>query len=427
MTVPATGTARQTRPRRAVLAVLAGLVGLAGAVVTTGPALAHDRPPLAHGADAPAGTDYRGTVSGLRPAVPGVRVRLIEAGARLELVNGTGRAIEVLGYAGEPYLEVRPDGVYENANSPAAYTNRTLAGDTPVPPGATPTSSPQWRKVTDEPVARWHDRRIRWAGDEVPEPVRADPGRPHRVAEWTVPLRDGARDVELRGTVDWLPPPHPGRWWLAGLIGAGLIGTLGLVGAAGTARRTLAYQKPAPARTAPVGGARADVARAGTAALCMAAGIGAVALAIARVGDGTATGFAGTAAGLLAGSRWTTLSGLAALAAGAYALIRRSPADFATTLTGVCVGTFAGVTNGAAFSSSVVPAAWSPAAYRWLVLMVIVLGYGAAVASVLRLRSARLAGGATPDSGTTPDADPGAEAGPDDQRGPAPATRGSNP
>ena len=50
-------------------------------------------------------------VTGFTPAVPGLRIRTVEAGARLELVNHSGREIEVLGYSGEPYLLVKPDGL----------------------------------------------------------------------------------------------------------------------------------------------------------------------------------------------------------------------------------------------------------------------------------------------------------------------------
>ncbi|MFC7548020.1 hypothetical protein [Plantactinospora sp. GCM10030261] len=450
-----------------VVRLLVGLViGLAGTAVTAAPALAVDSagaaaPALAHGADAPAGTDFRSSVVGFRPAVPGLRARAIEAGARLELTNHTGRTIEVLGYAGEPYLEIRPDGVYENAGSPAAYTNRTLAGDTPVPAEADPASPPRWRKVAEEPVARWHDQRARWVGAGLPDPVRADPGRPHRVADWVVPLRDGTRNVDLRGTLDWLPPPSPGRWWLAGLIGAGLIGLLGAVGTPGlrgtpappgTPSRhplDLAGEHGTTGGQGTTGGGRDTTdgqgrasgrgpARVALAALCAVAGLGAIALAVGRVADGTADGLPAVLAGLFTGPRWATLSGLGALVVAGYAMTRRSAAGFGFALTGVCVGTFAGVANGAAFANSVVPSVWPAPAYRWLVLAMVVLGYGVALAGVLRLRAARLSAATAPASDQRGDDQRGngddqrgngddqrGDAG--DQRGPAPATRGSKP
>jgi hypothetical protein len=104
------GLAGRRRRRTALFAVLGGL--LAGAFLAGAPAQAHR-------ADAPAGTDYRVTVTSVTPEVPDLTVRAIEAGAQLELTNRTGRTIEVLGYAGEPYLRIGPDGVFENLNSPA--------------------------------------------------------------------------------------------------------------------------------------------------------------------------------------------------------------------------------------------------------------------------------------------------------------------
>src|SRR5690606_11869993 len=81
-------------------------------------------PAAAHAGEAPQGADYRVTVTGITPAVPGLTVRALEAGAQIELANRTGRTISVLGYAGEPYLELRPDGVYQNTRSPATYLNQ---------------------------------------------------------------------------------------------------------------------------------------------------------------------------------------------------------------------------------------------------------------------------------------------------------------
>ena len=113
-------------------------------------------PAFAHGADAPDATNYS-TVITQTPALPGLEVRTIEAGARLQLTNHTGRNIEVLGYQGEPYLEVRPDGVYENYHSPATYLNITIMHVDP-PAHADPTLPPVWNKVADEPVYRWEGR-----------------------------------------------------------------------------------------------------------------------------------------------------------------------------------------------------------------------------------------------------------------------------
>ncbi|MEO3746142.1 hypothetical protein [Plantactinospora sp. B5E13] len=348
------GGHRRMTYRRMLLAVVAGLLG----------ALATAAPAAAHAADTPDGSNYASAVRGLTPAVPGLRVRLVEGGARLELENRTGRTIEVLGYAGEPYLEVRSDGVYENGNSPATYLNRTLAGETP-PIGTDPTRPPQWRRIGTEPVVRWHDQRTRWLEDGPPARVAAAPDRPQRVRDWTVPLRDGGTTVQVRGTLDWVPPPDPLPWWAGVVFGALVVGGLGLL----------------PRASRP--GRRATVVLAGVAGT---GGLAALAYALARGAD---AGFGGMLAGLVTNQLWPTLTGVAALVTAVHVLTRQRPAaDFVLTLAGTCLALFAGVTNASVFLRSVLPVPW-PAGYaRVLVAIVLAAGFGLAAAGALRLHTA---------------------------------------
>ena len=105
-------------------------------------------PAAAHGADAPSGTNYRTRVSAVSPAVAGLTVRAVEAGARLELDNRTGRTIEVIGYESEPYLEVRPDGVFANTRSASYYLNMSLGPGAPVPLTADAAAPPSWQRLS---------------------------------------------------------------------------------------------------------------------------------------------------------------------------------------------------------------------------------------------------------------------------------------
>ncbi len=339
--------------RTGVVTALAGVVA----------ALAVAAPAQAHGTDAPDGTNYRTTVGGMSPAVPGLAVRAVEAGGRLELDNRTGRTIEVLGYAGEPYLEVRPDGVYENVHSPATYLNTTITGDAAVPATADPTLPPEWRRVSGGPVARWHDHRTHWT-DAVPPPqVTADPSRTHRIRDWVVPLRDGVRTVEVRGTLDWVPPPTAGLWWLAVASGALVVGLIGV----STGRRWTGVV---------LGGA------------AIAGGAAAVGYAVARQIDAGATGVGAVLLGLLVTQVWPVLAGLGAIAAGGYALARRPATDFALALAGACLALFAGLANVVVFTRSVAPVPWPAWSARLVVATVLAVGAGLAVAGALRMRAA---------------------------------------
>lgn len=192
------------------------IVGAGALAVPATPALAHGGGP----ADAPAmATAFRVIVTGVTPAEPGLRVRAVQAGTRIELTNETGHSVEVLGYSGEPYLDVRPDGTYQNVSSPTAYLNRTAAGDGSVPAGADPTAPPIWRRLSGSTTVRWPDHRTQWLTAGLPSAAAADPSHSHRLRDWSIPLREQVRTFEVRGTLDWVPPPPAWPWWAA----AGLI------------------------------------------------------------------------------------------------------------------------------------------------------------------------------------------------------------
>jgi hypothetical protein len=230
-------------------------------VVVAGAILVPATPAFAHGGDAPEATSYRTTITGISTPEKGLSVRTVEGGARLELSNRTGHPVEVLGYAGEPYLDIRPDGTYQNAVSPAAYLNATLSGDQPVPSSADPTAPPVWRKISTTTTVRWHDQRTHWLSPGRPAAAVADPGTVHRLRNWTVPLRDQARVFEVTGTLDWVPPPRAAFWWLgAGLLGLtaialalrwpGTIGPLAVI--AGLAPLSYAASRAADGGTPPL-------------------------------------------------------------------------------------------------------------------------------------------------------------------------------
>ena len=301
-------------------------------------------PASAHGGDTPEATSYRTVVTAITPPPPGLSVRAVEAGARLELTNDTGRTIEILGYAGEPYLEVRPDGAYENRNSPAAYLNRTLTGDTPVPATADPAAPPQWRRVSDGTTVRWHDQRTHWMGDDLPPAAQAEPSRSHRLRDWSVPLRDQTRTFEIRGTLDYLPPPTAWLWWMGALLLAATVTAAGLRWA----------------RSGP--------------AVALVAGVILAGYGVGRAID----------------AEVPLVLFVAALVAMA-AFFWRAP--FYTALAGAVLALFGGFTDVGVFGAAVVPAAGPAWFARVAVLVAIGAGVGMAATGVLRLR--KLSEGAT--------------------------------
>jgi hypothetical protein len=309
---------------------LSTILAMAGAILV--PAT----PASAHAGDTTSVSDYRVTVTGLSNPLDGLTVRVVEGGARLELSNDSGRTIEILGYSGEPYLEVRPDGAYENVNSPATYVNQTLGGETPIPAAADPTSAPAWRRVSGDTTVRWHDQRTRWTEPAPPPEVTTT----HRLREWAIPLRDQVRTFDIQGTLDYEPPPAAWAWWL----GSALLGLAVVL----IARRW-------PRSAGP----------------------------LALIGGLTTWGYVVTTA--LDGAGWAPVPILAGLLACAAAW--RNP-PFYLTLSGFILAAFAGFGSADVFFAAVVPSAgpgWFP---RAAVACAIGVGAGLAITGVLRLRAA---------------------------------------
>jgi hypothetical protein len=321
-----------------VAAVLAGVVA----------ALGVGTPAFAHSADVPAASDFRCRVTGISPALPGLTVRAISAGTELELVNHTGRAIEVLGYSGEPYLRVGPDGVFQNANSPAAYTNETLRGGPAPPASAGAAAAPDWQRLSTTPAVVWHDHRASGTGA-----VPGDGGgSPERILSWSVPLRDGVRVFAVTGTLDWVPRPATATWWAGCLLLAAAVAVLG--------------------RWRPRWAGAASIV----------AGVAAVAYAAGAAVDGGGLGFTGVLRLMITGQTWAVLCGLAAVAAGIAGVRRARGAELGYLLAGLCVTVFAGLVNAGVFAHAIGPV---PVA-RPLILGCVAGGAGVAVAGLPRPR-----------------------------------------
>lgn len=178
--------------------LLVGLVGIGLILV------ADAAPAAAHGLGGPGPTDERVSVRGVVPALAGVRVRTVDLGSQIELENRGGTAVVVLGYEGEPYLRVGPQGVEVNRRSPATALNRSATPERRAPAGLDAGAEPRWVRTSVEPIARWHDHRAHWMGRGAV-----------RDLAWSIPLRRSGRAAEVRGTITTEPPPNPWVWLAA--------------------------------------------------------------------------------------------------------------------------------------------------------------------------------------------------------------------
>jgi hypothetical protein len=186
-------------------------------------------PASAHTVSGSGATNFHTNLTGITPASPGLEVKVIESGSRLQLENRTGKEVTVLGYKDEPYLRIGPDGVFQNKLSPATYINKSRKGSEP-PEAArnAKVGDVDWEKVSSEPLARWHDHRIHWMLPTNPPEVRASPGKRHVVdAEWVVPIKAGAETINVKGDLIWEPGPSALPWYLVILACLALVIVVG--------------------------------------------------------------------------------------------------------------------------------------------------------------------------------------------------------
>jgi hypothetical protein len=156
-------------------------------------------PAAAHGVGGLQPTNVRSRVLSIEPATPGVDVKVIENGRRLELTNASGATVVVSGYENEPYLRVGPDGVFENTRSPAVFQNRSLNAPAKIPARYDAAAAPEWHKVSDADHVRWHDHRAHYMGTGS-----------FKASQWSVPLTVDGRPVVVQGDLAWVAP---GPWW----------------------------------------------------------------------------------------------------------------------------------------------------------------------------------------------------------------------
>ena len=152
---------------------------------------------------------FKATITGVRPGLAGVTVRVLGSEDRLWLSNRSKRPITILGYEGEAYLRITPQGVFENRNSPAAYLNADRFARAVVPQTAHAGAKPVWRKLAKSRAWAWHDHRIHWMSTFPPKEVVDDRASPHHIFDWSVPVRAGTKRVAIVGTLDYAPPPNP--------------------------------------------------------------------------------------------------------------------------------------------------------------------------------------------------------------------------
>lgn len=191
-----TGPVRPVRRGLRVIGSAVLFVGLAAA-----PAGAAD-------GDAGDAAYYRSSVTQIRPDVPGLQVRVGATDSRITLVNRTGKTVIVVGYAGEEYLRITPDGVSENVDSLSSALNAAPnPGEFPSTAADAVNRPARWVTRSSAPEYTWRDYRVMWTNARRPPVVAADPHQEHQVFRWGLQLRVDSQPVLVIGEVRWTGTP----------------------------------------------------------------------------------------------------------------------------------------------------------------------------------------------------------------------------
>jgi hypothetical protein len=170
--------------------------------------------------------NYLSQINAISPAMPGLKVTVVNRDDRLLLQNTSGRDVIVEGYNGEPYARVAADGtVAVNTNSPAYYLNEERFATTQPPAGVDGKGEPKWKQLSGTGRFEWHDHRAHYMGKGIPQQV-TDRDKRTKVFDWKVPLQIEGTQGQIAGTLFWTP--QAGGGVPAGAIIAGAAIVIGL-------------------------------------------------------------------------------------------------------------------------------------------------------------------------------------------------------
>ncbi|MDQ1747170.1 MAG: hypothetical protein QOD07_1433 [Frankiaceae bacterium] len=180
----------------------------------------------------PQPSNYRSVLTSVTPVTDGIRIQLLDNGLHVQVTVTARHVVTVLGYSGEPYLQVDGSGAAVNTNAPDYYLNRN-ANLGSVPSSLASNAAPHWHTLGSAPQVIWHDHRTHFMGYTPPPAVAAAPDHAHPVANWALHLVVDGHPVIANGTLTWIPGPSPALPLTAAILGAAAI----TAGIAATRRR----------------------------------------------------------------------------------------------------------------------------------------------------------------------------------------------
>ena len=162
--------------------------------VAAGAALVAPAQAWAHGRSPTVALDYR---LKLAPAPAGVHVRILDGDRSLETRVDPGVSLLVRGLLHEPMVRIDARGVFVNATSPTAQSDKLVHGGT------------GWHRIGGGTTYAWHEHRLAPSGQR---------------GVFAIPVDVNGRASVIAGT--FARVPHPALWpWLggAGFLGASVV------------------------------------------------------------------------------------------------------------------------------------------------------------------------------------------------------------
>lgn len=142
-----------------------------------------------------------------------IRVEHNSVGSWLIAKNNTRKPLEIHDADGEPFLRLGPEGIEYNRFAEEYYLTKAFPENPPTEVRENPQAEPEWVHLTDGPTVAWQDRRVATEGMVVAEQVSIKMRRAQEDADigrWSIPVRLGESEAELRGRYRYDAPPQGG-------------------------------------------------------------------------------------------------------------------------------------------------------------------------------------------------------------------------
>jgi hypothetical protein len=149
----------------------------------------------------PAATDYRARITSIPP---GLEARVLDGDLAIWMRVKPSLTVVVTGLRGEPYLRFSAAGVAVNTRSATWFLNRVYPQA--VPRGLTPSTSPQWKRLTSGHSWTWHEGRLHTPAWSAHQAGNTYLGR------WVVPIVVDGRGTAIRGGL-WQSAPASLLWF----------------------------------------------------------------------------------------------------------------------------------------------------------------------------------------------------------------------